>query len=195
VSIEIDDSAAEPRFGRIRRPWRWAVALVVLVGVVLVAIDLTLAGDVLLVTVDRPGEEAPRASLSDEQQSLLDELGNPDGFTIFFVDDGSESVRMETWSYYQAGREVSFVDGELSADESPEPAVVTRPTPFTPDLFTPFADLQQIVTATGVVEYLEYHVEDELLAGGTVHVAEQLMLGLKDGRLLYVEAVPLAEGG
>jgi hypothetical protein len=187
-------SSAGERVGRGRRRWLLigAALIFTVVLVALVLVDLSMADDAVLVTVDKPQSLPGPAALSPEQVSLLAERGNPDGFTIYFFSDDGQTARLETWSYHSSGSEVSFHNGALIDEtRTKDDTAVGLPAPFKPDQFWAFMSLEETVAAAGLDEYAEVRIESEVVDGGTVHIAEQLMFGLKDGKLLYVEAVAL----
>ena len=187
-------SSAGERVARSRRRWLLIGALLTFTFalIALVLVDLSMAGDAVLVTVDEPQPPPGPAALSPEQSALLAERGNPDGFTIYFFSEDGQTARLETWSYHSSGSEVSFHNGAL-VDETrtKDDTAVGFPAPFRPDQFWAFMSLEQVVAAAGISEYVEVQMESEVVEGGTVHIGEQLMFGLKDGKLLYVEAVAL----
>lgn len=187
-------SPAEEPVVRSRRRWLLLGAALTLVFafLALVLVDLSMADDAVLVTVDEHVSSPGPAALSPEQMTFLAEQGNPGGFTIYFFKEDGQSVRLETWSYHASGREVSFRNGALVDDtRSKDVTAVGVPAPFRPDQFWAFMSLEETVAAAGLDEYAEVRIESEVVDGGTVHIAEQLMFGLKDGKLLYVEAVAL----
>lgn len=188
---ELEEAPAPPRRRLLVGLITVAVVLVGLIG--LVAADWLSADDVFLVSADSSVSAPEPVAQSPTQQGVVAELGWPDGFTILFYEtEPGRPTRTETWSYYAAGREISFVDGEITAQEPPDerPGEVVAAA-YRPESFSALMSLDDVVAASGIDEYLEVQLEDEVLAGGTVFVGEQLLFGTRDGRLLYIEAVPL----
>ena len=151
------------------------------------------ADDIVLVTVEEPASVPGTAAMSADQSATLSELGQPDAFTIYFFTDtiSEEPARVETWSYYGVQREIAFIDGAITAEERPGDA----PTPviaagYSPAAFTAFMTEAQVAAAAGIDEYVRIEVEDEVVSEGVVYVARNLLFGLKNGQLIYVEAVP-----
>jgi hypothetical protein len=196
----------KPKTPRVR--WRGclllflALAAAVLVVVVYLWLYADYTGPTL---VQSSGQAEPPArapnTLSTEQQQLVEEIGYPDSFTLLFYQDLDEQgqfydVRFESWHYGVAGREVVFVNGETTRDE---PADVKQSTPvaapYRPEQFTASMRLKDVLASTGISEYARAAADPALVASGEVYFARQLAFGMKDGRLMAVEAVPLeAEG-
>ena len=139
--------------------------------------------------------------LTAEQQETLTALGPPQSFSILFYQDTMEDgsvydVRMETWTYFDAQTEITFVDGSRVAQD---PLVVevgkVQPVPYRPEQFTGGMTLAEVLAAASLDTYLLVPLEKELLPKGEVYYADQLTFGLKDGELRYVESLPQAEEG
>ncbi len=197
TTAPMDDGREEPS----ARP-RWKrtllaplVALVIaLLGLIgLVAADWLSADDVYIVSANPLAPTPEPVALSGAQQEIVAELGRPDGFTILFYETvPGQPTRIETWSYYAAEWEISFVDGEITDQEPPdETSGEVIAAPYRPESFSALMSLDNVVAASGIDEYLEVQLEDEVLPGGTVFVGEQLLFGTRNGQLLYIEAVPL----
>lgn len=144
---------------------------------------------------------APPLPLSQDQQQVRAEHGNPEAFMILFyeepLDDGSiGDVRTETWSYYTQGMEYTFINGELAGDEPIDVDLgELAPLPYTPEQFHAYASLQELIAAAGIDEFLIVPLEKELVEGGEVFYADRLTFGLRDDELRYVEALALEAGG
>ncbi|MBU7004762.1 MAG: hypothetical protein HXS50_04295 [Theionarchaea archaeon] len=146
-----------------------------------------------------PCQPPPDAyKLSANQSSILSQIGHPDSFQILFF--GGESngnrveVRLETWTYYSLGREISFLDGEMISDEVVEDEIGSPiEIPYRPEQFAAFMNLEEIIVAAGIEEYLVVPMEPGLVKGGEIIYAEELAFGLRDGELLYVETMPAYE--
>ena len=176
-----------------RKRWPWILGITLVAAIALITVDWMVADDIVLVTVEEPASVPGTAAMSADQSATLSELGQPDAFTIYFFTDtiSEEPARVETWSYYGVQREIAFIDGAITAEERPGDA----PTPviaagYSPAAFTAFMTEAQVAAAAGIDEYVRIEVEDEVVSEGVVYVARNLLFGLKNGQLIYVEAVP-----
>jgi hypothetical protein len=140
---------------------------------------------------------AANYSLSPNQSAILAELGYPDAFQILFfageANGTSLKFRLETWTYFVEGRELTYLDGDLVSEDMTE-GDVGEPieTPYRPEQFRAMMEIGELIASTGIEEYIVVPVEKELVDGGEVYYAEELTFGMKDGRLLYVETLPLS---
>lgn len=137
-------------------------------------------------------------SFSAEQLSVIDHLGHPQAFSILFyeeeqVDGSSVDIRFETWSYYSANLEYTFINGEQVAEEPLEIELLAGlvPIPYRPEQFAAYMSLDEVVASAGLETYLVVPLEKELVKDGEVYYADQLTFGLKNDELLYVEALAL----
>jgi hypothetical protein len=141
-------------------------------------------------------EPPPPVPLSSAQGDVLARLGPPESFTILFYQEAEggsvRDARYETWSYFTAGTEFSFLNGEL-VGETPLDIAVSElvPLPYRPELFSAYMSLDQIVAATGLGRHLIIPVEKELMEDAQVYFADQLTFGLKGDELVFVETLPL----
>lgn len=141
----------------------------------------------------------PFYQLSPAQQKSVDELGYPEAFTIYFYqinpDEGyDQATRSETWNYYSTGSTLTFIDGELVSQEVIEStSFTTLPVLYHPEQFSAFMSLNMLKMSTGIQEYLILPLEPEIVQDGQVLYAEQLAFGMKNNRLMYVEAIALTE--
>jgi len=146
--------------------------------------------------------ESPSASppglygYSLQQEQTLAEYGSPEGFTILFYQEEAEDaslrdVRLETWSYYSLGKGVTFINGELQVEEALEVQDLGEldPLPYTPDQFTAYLSLEQVLAAAGLEGYLEVPLENEYLEDGRLFYGQALTFGLQDDELRYLEAL------
>lgn len=130
--------------------------------------------------------------LSADQQDAIAASGYPDSFTILFYDDdfGGGSTRLETWIYSAFGLKVTFVNGQQEGTESFEALTGDiLPAPYTPDQFTAYMSLEEVVAATDIDEFLLLPLERELVPGGESYFADRLTFGLVNDELMYVEAI------
>jgi hypothetical protein len=152
------------------------------------------------VTITTPVETGELVyNLSHPQQQTVDQLGYPDAFTIYFyqanLDAGlDQGSRFETWSYYNDGLMYTFMDGEqVSREAIPVLPDIFLPLPYQPEQFSTFMSSDFLKITTGLKEYVIQPVESEVVRGGQVMYAEQLIFGMKNDRLMYVEALALTE--
>ncbi len=174
------------------------VALLILLFVLLLG-GLTLAGLSLRevnasakqITVGgSAGSAPPQYALSTAQQAALEVYGPPDAFTIlFYRDEAAADTREETWSWFEAGHEATFTDGELAGEAALPPSGGVFAAPYRPEQFTAYMSLDEVLAAAALAEYIVVPLEEELVPGGDSFFADQLTFGLKDGALLYLEAI------
>ena len=176
-----------------RKRWPWIVGITLVAAIALITVDWMIADDVVLVTVEDRASAPGTAEMSADQSATLAELGQPDAFTIFFFTDtvSEQPARVETWSYYGVQREVAFIDGAITAEERPADASApVIAAGYSPAAFTAFMTEAEVAAAAGIDEYVRIEVEDDVVSEGAVYVGRNLLFGLKDGQLIYVEAVP-----
>ena len=131
-------------------------------------------------------------------------LGRPDAFDISFVAVEGGQVRMESWRYYQFGTRVDFVDGEAVWTMEIEPAPAGTlfaawydPTDFEAGMSG--AEASRVIAAASPAgaapERIDLAEGGEDLAGGSTLVGDQILVGLYEDRVVYVETVALAPAG
>jgi len=137
-------------------------------------------------------------SLSPEQKEQLFSYGYPEAFTILFYEEettagGVAPVRLETWDYYTQGIGLTFINGELIAEDPIEVDDIGTldPLPYYPEQFSAFMSLDEVIAAAGIETYVEIPLEKEFLKDGVVYYAQSLTFGLKNNELLYIEALSL----
>jgi hypothetical protein len=202
-----DSGVASRKEKRSRRPFVLGCGTGTLIVVVLTAIVL-IAGWQAYLQEPRvvEGIEAEALALaqyppSTDQMSVIDHLGNPEAFAILFYEeeqgDGSMlDIRFETWSYFTADLEYTFINGEMVAEDALEitfeGGLVTLP--YRPEQFMAYMSLDELIASSDLKTYLVVPLEKELVEGGEVYYADGLTFGLKDDELLYVEALALEVG-
>jgi hypothetical protein len=131
------------------------------------------------------------------RSAVRSEHGPPDAFSILFYDEvvgdsGPLTVRAEQWTYYDEGLEYSFAGDELIARDPIEvpPDAFVEPAPYDPDAFEAYMGLDELLATTGLADYIGGPVKD-LVQGGELYFADRLTWGMKDGELIYVEALAL----
>lgn len=137
-------------------------------------------------------------SLSAAQQDSLLNYGYPEAFTILFYDEeqpGGEiqTVRLETWDYYTQGMGLTFINGELTAEDPLEVGEIGTidPLPYYPEQFSAYMSLAEVISAAAIDTYIEIPIEDDFIQGGVLYYANSLSFGLKDDQLVYLEALAL----
>ncbi|MFO8036063.1 MAG: hypothetical protein R6U57_05505 [Anaerolineales bacterium] len=136
--------------------------------------------------------------LAPAQETLLGDYGYPEAFTILFyeeeaVDASLQDVRLETWQYYTQGVGFTFINGELTAEDpiDMEDTPVLDPLPYTPEQFSAYMTLDQVLASAGLDTYVEIPLEKEFLEDADLYYGEALTFGMVDGELRYVEALAL----
>ncbi|MGD2048040.1 MAG: zinc ribbon domain-containing protein [Chloroflexota bacterium] len=143
------------------------------------------------------GDVSAGYTLSAVQQDLVKQQGYPESFAILFYQeessDGSlEDIRYETWSYYSAGTEFTFLNGQL-IDEGALNLEVSDLVPLTyqPEQFTLAMNLDEVIATAGLDRYLVIPVDEIMVEDAQVYFAEQLTFGLKEDELVFVETLAL----
>ena len=136
-------------------------------------------------------------SLSSQQQSLVNDLGYPDAFSIVEVEtDKAEFVRLETWIYYVASTSYTFSDGNFKMDgaveDIPDGFI---PAPHHPDQFPLGVSLEQIRSLLPDHDLSLFNHSDAFQEGVQLYVSQQLVLSFRDNRLFYVEAFAFVPEG
>lgn len=133
------------------------------------------------------------------QQEYLSTFGDPEGFTILFYEEevpggGINTVRLETWEYYSLNIGLTFINGALIAEDPIEIEHSGRldPMPYRPDQFSAFMSLDEIISATGIENFVEIPLDNNYLDGGVSYFANSLTFGLKNNELLFVEALAIS---
>jgi hypothetical protein len=150
-------------------------------------------------------QAALAAEAVDDRPEILATLGRPDAFDISIVVVEGVQVRMESWRYYQYGTRVDFVDGEAVWTAAIEPmpdgtlfAAWYDPLAFETGMTG--AEIAQLVAAASPAgtepTAIDLAEGGEDLAGGTALVGDQILIGLYEDEVVYVETVALMpEGG
>lgn len=140
----------------------------------------------------------------DDRPGVMEELGMPDTFDISIVQIEGGEVRMESWRYFQYGTRVDFVDGEavwtMEIDPVPEGTIFAAwydPLAFETGMTLEEASvLAARASPAGMVPmYIDLSQGGEDLAGGMMLAGDQILLGLENGRLVYVETIAMVPAG
>lgn len=213
-------SESEPKQAkRSRLPWLLGgCALVVLCLVLALGGGFLLAGEGLLdflpdsmFTSGAVGEYTLEQALADEsiddRQELQAYLGLPDAFTISQVVVDGVPLRLETWRYYGFGTRVDFVEGEIAwtIDIDPVPEGTLFAAWYDPldfELGMSPSEVARVATTASPAgmspEALDLSAGGEDLSGASMLVGDQIMIGLDEQGVVYVETMalfPAQEGG
>jgi hypothetical protein len=145
------------------------------------------------------------AEIVDDRPGVLAALGRPDAFDISVLEVEGGAVRLESWRYYQFGTRVDFVDGEtvwtIEIDPLPDGTLFAawyNPLDFETGMSA--ADASRVIAAASPAgatpERIDLSTGGEDLAGGSALVGDQILVGLHEDRVVYVETIALIpEGG
>ena len=173
--------------------------IIIIVGIYLYAGWLGYKEAPMIVEVQEssPQLQDPYA-LSSAQEEQLFTYGYPEAFTILFYEEettagGAAPVRLETWDYYTQGIGLTFINGELIAEDPIEIEDLGSldPLPYFPEQFEAYMSLEEVIAAAGIDNYVEIPLDKEFLEGGVSYFANSLTFGLKNDELLYIEALAL----
>lgn len=143
----------------------------------------------------------------DDRPGVIGYLGVPDAFTISEIVLEGTPVRVETWRYFAFELRVDFVDGEATwtMDIEPAPEDSILPAWYNPLAFelgmsaTKAADIAASASPANMTpELIELSEGGEDLQGGSMLVGDQIILGIDESGLIYVETIglfPEGEGG
>lgn len=138
--------------------------------------------------------EAPSV---DRRGAVLGELGGPDAFVITVDEVGGSVSRFESWSYFAAGTQIDFVDGELlwdvEIDGLPDGSLL--PLMYDPLEFAMLASRADTLATLGDVDVRRVVSDADMdVEGAELWAGEQLLLLFVDDLLVSVETFPLAPG-
>ena len=140
----------------------------------------------------------------DDRPGVHATLGRPDAFDISIVAVEGGQVRMESWRYYQFGTRVDFVDGEAVWTMEIEPApdgtlFAAWYDPMDFEVGMSGAEASEVIAAASPAgaapERIDLAEGGEDLAGGSALVGDQILIGLHEDRVVYVETVALVPAG
>ena len=145
-------------------------------------------------------EKASYISRLQIQMDAYLDYGFPEAFRILFYNemlpDGSIGpVRLESWTYYSQGVELSFLNGEKTGVETinnPQLGDLILPT-YYPEQFTAYMSLAEVMTAASLDQYAVIPLEKDFLEGSEVYYGPQLSFGMMDGELRMVEVMGITE--
>ena len=147
---------------------------------------------------------ALEAELVDDRPGVLEYLGNPDAFDISSIEVEGQEVRRESWRYFQYGTRVDFVDGQavwtVEIEALPEGAILAawyHPLAFEVGMSADQASqlVAEASPAGAHPQLIDLSKGGEDLSGGSALVGDQILIGLQDDRVVYVETVALVPAG
>ena len=152
-------------------------------------------------------EEVLQEETIDDRPEVVSYLGLPDAFTISEIILEGVPVRVETWRYFAFEMRVDFVDGEATwtIDIEPAPEDSILPAWYDPLAFElGMSPSEAALVATSASqaamtpEVIDLSEGGEDLSGATMMVGDQILIGLDESGLVYVETIalfPAEEGG
>lgn len=150
-------------------------------------------------------QEALTGEVVDNRLEVYAYLGRPDAFDIAIVEVEGSLVRMESWRYYQYGVQVDFADGSalwvVEIEPMPEGTIFAAwydPVDFL-DVVTG-SEAIEVATITSptqmVPTVIDFSEGGDPFAGGTALVGDQIVIGLVEDQVVYVETIAFVpEGG
>lgn len=141
--------------------------------------------------------EALAVTPEDRRPAILAEMGAPDAFSISFDTLNGQVLRSESWSYFDYGQRLDFIDGELlwTVELEPLPDGALYAHFYTPEDFSGLmssADGRELLAGQAIqaIDLAEGGAQGGLLLAG-----DQILLGFEQDRLVYVETLVLAPDG
>lgn len=143
----------------------------------------------------------------DDRPGVISYLGLPDAFTISEIMLDGTPVRVETWRYFAFGTRVDYIDGEatwtMDIDPAPEDSILPAwYDPLAFELGMSQSEVARIAAAASPAgmtpEWIDLADAGEDLGTGSMLVGDQIVLGLDETGLIYVETIglfPDGEGG
>ncbi len=149
-------------------------------------------------------EAALKADTVDHRPRVLETLGPPDAFDISILEVEGGQIRKESWRYYQYGTRVDFVDGEavwtVAIEPVPEGTIFAAwydPLDFKTGMTGD--EIIRLIASTSPAgaepEWIDLSQGGEDLAGGATLIGDQIIVGLYEERLVYVETIALMPQG
>lgn len=144
--------------------------------------------------------EALLTETEDQRPDLLRLLDRPDAFCMIELLVEGVPVRRESWFYFRYLTQIDLVDGQVSLtiDLIEPPLETIFPAWYDPQAFPAGMSGEEAIAAATTASPAETIPEamdigglGEELAAGEILVGDQIILGIFEGRLVYVETVPL----
>ncbi len=152
--------------------------------------------------VNISAEAVPQYALTVAQRNKIANHGYPDRFLISFstktLADGERiALRQETWYYDDTGYQVVFRNGAVFTENNGAPveSAGLGSTGYQPERFTQAMDLESVLAVTGENGFFAQPMEAGLVENGQIVFLKGLSVGFQDGKLKYVETLPLGAAG
>ena len=141
-------------------------------------------------------EEALEVTPLDSRPTVIEEMGPPDAFSITFSELEGETVRWESWSYFDLTSQFDFIDGELIWAIDLEPVVDGS---FYAHWYNPldFRAGMSVTEVTALFPDIKFGEIDTTaldVEGSLALAGEQILLGFDNDKLVYVETFILSPG-
>lgn len=154
-----------------------------------------------LITIPKSGGQITEPyQLSSAQEDVLFSRGYPDAFTILFYEEETvggpaQTNRLESWDYYNQGIGLTFLNGELTAEDPIEGSGVQSvdPLPYFPEQFAAFMSFEEVIAAAGLETYVEIPLDKDLMTDGQLYYGPALAFGIQDNQLRYLEVLALSQ--
>lgn len=132
----------------------------------------------------------------DQRADVLAEIGAPDAFVLQVSEVDGDAVRYESWTYFDAGTQIDFLDGEVLWDIEIDPVAdgALLPLLWSPVEFDLLASRADTVEGLDGIELTEVDGSELDIDGAEILAGEQLVLAFVDDQLVYAESYVLAPG-
>lgn len=143
---------------------------------------------------------AMQEEIEDHRPQTLEMLGRPDAFSIMEMDVEGIKLTRESWQYFGLATQVDFVNGEAAFTTSLDPAPVEAifPAWYDPLDFSAGMTAAEVIEAATaaspagtVPEPVDIPAMSEEFPSGELLIGDQILIGLYDGLVVYVETVAL----
>ncbi|MDY6796108.1 MAG: hypothetical protein SWK76_12665 [Actinomycetota bacterium] len=125
------------------------------------------------------------ASLSTDQNQVVEDIGYPDHFFISIDPYGTD--RMERWIYFSDGKALDFDNGRLDGEEEvADESAEYPPTDLRPQDFSTLMTSEEANQLLGEPLYT-HEVEDSLMPENSIIIYEKAVLLYRDGQLIGVD--------
>ena len=131
---------------------------------------------------------------------MLRLLGQPDAFNLLEVLVEDQPVRRESWYNFRYLTRIDIVDGQavMTVDLEETPLETIFPAWYDPLTFPEGMSGPEAIKQAGnaspagsIPTQIDSSGLGEELAGGEMWIGDQIILGVFEGRLVFVETVPL----
>jgi hypothetical protein len=138
-------------------------------------------------------EEAFEVTPEDSRPEVLRLMGQPDSFTLQWQDLDGTLVRWEEWSYLDAAARFDFIDGELVWTGDLDPVVdgAIFAHAYSPMDFEPTMTIDDVRSMFPEQTFEEASLAEADIPAGVVLAGDQILLGIENGLLVYVQTFAL----